>query len=176
MNREDVPATENQLSLLRRFGYAPDHPLRNGEAARLILDFERHQEDRRTPSGKGDTRKITTDEASSLRAAVEHAQRTLAAAGKDGADESQRAFALAVAKRQEWWIDTCRDPGKMQARSAQRIDLYMKHGCLFDTPTREQVREVLEALDSAMPSWEKEHPELFYQTVEMNFRELLRHP
>jgi len=175
MDWADEPATENQLSHLRRFGYAPDHPLRRGEAARLILDFERHQATR-PPSGKGDTRKIATDEASIHRAAVERAKQTLASKGMAEADEWQRALALAVAEREEWWRDTCRAPGKMQALSPQKVDLHMKHGCLFDTPTHEQVREVLEALDSALPAWEKEHPELFYQTLEINFHELLLHP
>lgn len=75
-------------------------------------------------------------------------------------------------ERQEFWLDTCRGPGKMQSASTVALDLYMKHGCQFAAPTHEQVQEVLEALDSALPRWEKEHPELFYQTLELNFPEL----
>jgi hypothetical protein len=36
------------------------------------------------------------------------------------------------------------------------------------------VKAVLDALDGAMPLWDKEHPELFYQTLEINFPELVR--
>jgi hypothetical protein len=36
------------------------------------------------------------------------------------------------------------------------------------------VQEILDALDSAMPAWEREHPALFYQTLELNFPHLLR--
>jgi hypothetical protein len=31
---------------------------------------------------------------------------------------------------------------------------------------------VLTALDAAVPAWETLHPELFYQTLELNFPEL----
>ena len=56
------------------------------------------------------------------------------------------------------------------------LELYQKHGCRFAVPSRQQVQDVLDALDAAMPVWEKEHPELFYQTLELNFPELLRRP
>ncbi len=89
---------------------------------------------------------------------------------------SQPDLGAALAKRQEFWMDTCRDPGKMQAASPEILDLYMKHGCRFLAPTHGQVQEIFDALDSAMPAWDRDHPELFYQTLELNFRELLRHP
>ena len=38
----------------------------------------------------------------------------------------------------------------------------------------EQVQEVLDALDSALPVWDREHPELFYQTLELNFPQLVK--
>jgi molybdopterin-guanine dinucleotide biosynthesis protein A len=56
---------------------------------------------------------------------------------------------------------------------AQVQELYRKHGCRFAEPTSEQVRGILDALDRAMPHWEREHPELFYQTLELSFPELL---
>jgi hypothetical protein len=63
----------------------------------------------------------------------------------------------------------------MQARSASTLDLYMKHGCRFVTPTHEQVQEILDALDVASPFWDRDNAEIFYQTLELNFPELVRH-
>jgi hypothetical protein len=36
------------------------------------------------------------------------------------------------------------------------------------------VQVVLEALDAAMPLWDRDHPELFYQALELNFPQLVR--
>ncbi len=58
--------------------------------------------------------------------------------------------------------------------SQQMIDLYRMHGCRFCEPSPKQVQDVVEALDSALPQWETVHPELFYQTLELNFPELVR--
>ena len=63
----------------------------------------------------------------------------------------------------------------MRATSREVIEFYRQFGCRFCEPTREQVEEVLQALDSAMPQWDTLHPELFYQTLELNFPELVRH-
>jgi len=38
-----------------------------------------------------------------------------------------------------------------------------------------QVQSILEALDSALPAWDRDSPEMFYRTLELNFPELLRH-
>jgi hypothetical protein len=79
------------------------------------------------------------------------------------------------AKRQEFWLDTCRGVAHLHVACAQVQELYRKHGCRFNAPTLEQVRGILEALDRAMPQWESEHPELFYQTLELSFPELVIH-
>jgi hypothetical protein len=78
------------------------------------------------------------------------------------------------AERQEFWVNTCQEVTHMHIASQRVLELYQKHGCRFTVPSRQQVQDVLDALDSAMPNWEKEHPELFYQTLELNFPELLR--
>jgi hypothetical protein len=78
-------------------------------------------------------------------------------------------------ERQAFWMDTCREITGMQAASQQVIELYRMHGCRFCAPTHEQAQAVILALDSAVPQWEQVHPELFYQTLELNFPELLRH-
>ena len=83
---------------------------------------------------------------------------------------------LARAERQEFWADTCREMTQMRLGSQNVINLYRLHGCRFCAPTRDQVQHVLNALDSALPSWEEQHSELFYQTLELNFPELVRRP
>ena len=90
----------------------------------------------------------------------------------DAGAESGRG--LTAAERQEFWINTCQEVMHMQICSQQVLDFYQKHGCRFAVPSRQQVQDVLDALDAALPHWEKEHPELFYQTLELNFPELLR--
>ena len=81
---------------------------------------------------------------------------------------------LSKTEREEFWTDTCREMTQMQMSSQRVIDLYRKYGCRFCAPTRQQVQHVINALDSAMSSWEIDHPELFYQTLELNFPELVR--
>jgi hypothetical protein len=83
---------------------------------------------------------------------------------------------LTPEERQELWIDTCREVTQMHIVSQVVLQRYQKHGCRFTVPSRQQVQDVLDALDSAMPMWENEHSELFYQTLELNFPELLRRP
>ena len=92
--------------------------------------------------------------------------------------ERQRIRAASVqsaSERHEFWVDTCREITEMHRASPQVVGMYQKFGCRFVVPTRQQVEHVLQALDSAMPQWDKQHPELFYQTLELNFPELIRH-
>jgi len=77
------------------------------------------------------------------------------------------------ARRQEFWLDTCRGFAHIKFACAQIQELYRRFGCRFADPTLEQVRGILDALDTAAPGWETEHPELFYQTLELSFPELL---
>jgi hypothetical protein len=79
------------------------------------------------------------------------------------------------ARRQEFWLDTCRGVAHMHLACAQVQELYRKYGCRFAEPTLQQVRGILDALDGAMPKWESEHPELFFQTLELSFPELVIH-
>lgn len=77
--------------------------------------------------------------------------------------------------RVEFWADTCREVTDMRVGTKEVIDLYRTYGCRFCPPTHSQVQNILDALDTAMPQWEKEHRELFYQTLELNYPELIRH-
>ncbi|HLH52125.1 MAG TPA: hypothetical protein VKY92_00700 [Verrucomicrobiae bacterium] len=77
-------------------------------------------------------------------------------------------------EREEFWADTCREIPQMQHPSPAILDLYRRYGCRFCTPGRQQIQDILSALDPAVPSWEKEHPELFYQTLELNYPEMVK--
>ena len=78
-------------------------------------------------------------------------------------------------KRLEFWLDTCREATERHQATEEILEYYRLHGCRFALPSSQQVEEVLSALDAAMPQWEQTHPELFFQTLELNFPELLRH-
>jgi hypothetical protein len=62
----------------------------------------------------------------------------------------------------------------MQIRSPEVVTLYQQYGCRFVPPTPTQTESVLTALDTALGGWEKSHPELFFQALELNFPELVR--
>ena len=79
-----------------------------------------------------------------------------------------------MARRQEFWLNTCRESAQLGAGSMQARELYRKHGCLFCEPTRVQVQEILNALDAALPFWDRDDPQLFFQTLALNFPELAR--
>ncbi|HTL16293.1 MAG TPA: hypothetical protein VL793_03600 [Patescibacteria group bacterium] len=76
--------------------------------------------------------------------------------------------------REDFWADTCREITEMQHASHEVVELYRRYGCRFCPPGRQQVQYVLTALDSAVAGWDKEHPELFYQTLELNYPELVK--
>jgi hypothetical protein len=173
MNWTDQPATECQVSHLRQLGYAPDHPLTKGEAAHLISDFEENPE---AASGLAESgvRATTKNEAHALRATVETAKRAVAEGKGDQAEKARCELGLAMIKRQMFWVNTCRDPPQMQSPSRQVFDLYRTFGCRFVAPAADQAQVILDALDAAMGSWDRDYPQLFYQALELNFPELRR--
>lgn len=93
-------------------------------------------------------------------------------AGQAKSEQSNPASVLIA--REEFWADTCRDITQMQHRLHEIVELYRKYGCRFCTPGRRQIEYVLTALDSAVGGWDKAHPELFYQTLELNYPELVK--
>lgn len=194
MNWTDEPATEQQLALLRNSGYVVARPLTLTEAARLIRQYKYpgrqprpavsanppvSDSDQREESGglksssSGDfISESTRMQAHRLRTACDSAKQALAAMPQ--APNVRADAASAMAARQEFWLDTCREVKEMHVGSMQVFELYQKHGCRFFAPTREQAQEVLDALDGAVPLWDREHPGLFYQTLELNFPHLVR--
>jgi hypothetical protein len=204
MNWTDDPATEKQLVQLRSLGFTVVRPLTCTEAARLIRQYQRNPlrasappsspDPPDPPSGfdplapaprfdpspesmtgsQGSISDSTKMEVHRLRAAVEDARRVMTLT--PDAPNARADFASNTTRRQEFWLDTCREVKEMQIGSVQVFELYQRYGCRLYGPSRPQVQEVLDALDSAMPLWDRDHPELFYQTLELNFPELVKKP
>jgi hypothetical protein len=173
MDWTDEPATWRQLKSLRELGYTLDHRLTKIEAAEIIRNL----------GGKPDNHGVATTieekphaGAYQLRLKVEKIRRTIAEAGRNKAEKMDHELASAIGERQEFWIDTCLGVGTGQVASMEIPELYQHHGCRFEPPSRADVQYILDALDQAMPQWDKDHPELFFQTLELNFPALVRHP
>jgi hypothetical protein len=169
----DEPATWRQLKSLKELGHTLDHRLTKIEAANLIRSLGGK------PEGEISLVRNTVIEASApesyqLRVKAEKRRRTVLDAGRAKTQKLEQEAASTVSERQEFWLDTCRDAGKSRGNSVQIFELYQSHGCRFLTPARTEVQYILDALDSAMPFWDRDHPELFFQTLELNFPALLR--
>jgi hypothetical protein len=109
-----------------------------------------------------------------FRDAVQEARRAAAESGIGSIEVAQRDLEVALATRQQFWADTCREITQMRLASKYIHVLHQKYGCRFDAPSHKQVAHILRALDSAMPLWDRDHPDLFYRTLELNFPELRR--
>jgi hypothetical protein len=175
MDWADGPATWKQLRYLSHFGYKPDHALTKSEANELICRFGGHPEVAVAVTESPHQEHTQPITAYDLRLTAQAAAKTLAAAGPHPTEKCQGDAARAHAVRQEFWVDTCRDPAKTLLASRQAHTFYQKFGCRFFAPTPKQVQSILEALDSAIPAWDRDNPEMFYRTLELNFPELLRH-
>jgi hypothetical protein len=173
MNWTDQPATWKQLRYLKRVGFKPDHPLTKTEASELITKFGGPPEQVTSVLEHGPA-ETSKHDAYQLRLAVETAKSQARDSDPYANGNAQLDLELAISKRQRFWVDTCRNPTQMQGASGQVVDFYRKFGCRFDAPTHKAVQEILDALDSAIPTWERDHPALFYQTLELNFPHLLR--
>jgi hypothetical protein len=174
MTWKDEPATEIQLGHLRRLGYEPDRPLTKGEAAQIISDFEGLSGDSVAARGSNDL-EMARISAYRLRVRVQNARRAAQQGEALPLENPRHLLEVAVAERQEFWADTCSEGDKMHLVCTQVLALHKQHGCRFAVPTSEQVQAILDSLDSVLPEWDRDHPELFYQTLELNFPELLRH-
>ena len=173
MDWSNEPATWKQLKYLKQHGYSPERPLTKAEAVELIRTVGGPSEG---PASLVETKikEITEHRAAyQLRMDVEKARRAAAEAGSWERERPQRELSAAITKRQEFWADTCREAGKGHVPSLQVCELYQKHGCRFEPPHNNEVQYILDALDAAMPTWDRDNPELFYQTLELNFPTLV---
>ena len=171
MEWADEPATWRQIKSLKELGHTLDHRLTKTEAADLI----------RSLGGRVPAEPAFVSEsvpkprqmgAQPLRAKVEAAQRAIAEAGQR-TSKLDHELSCAICERQDFWIEACGGSGQAVAGSAQVHELYQKHGCRFEAPSRKDVQFILDALDGALPTWDRDHPELFFQTLELNFPALL---
>jgi len=174
MNWIDGPATWKQIRYLSHFGYKPDHALTKSEAIDLIRRFGGQPEAVETIPQTEAPPPMQSATAYDLRLTAQKTKQAVTEAGRLATERLHQEAAAALAKRQQYWIETCHDAGRTQLASAQAHTLYQKFGCTFVAPTLKQVQNILDALDSAMPFWDRDHPEVFYRTLELNFPELLR--
>src|SRR5438105_3862957 len=135
MNWTEGPATWKQLRYLSQFGYKPDHPLTKTEASDLIRNFGGQPDSVAAVTTLPASDEPTGVAAQHLRQAVEAAKRSLDEATRDNLLQCQEAFDSALARRQIFWVDTCRDVAQMRLGSKAVVDLYRQHGCLFNPPT-----------------------------------------
>ena len=168
MEWAEAPPTWKQLKYLKQLGYTPDHRLTKTEACELIVKLGGKLEEA-APDTPAFTPPSPQVQAYEFRLAVEKARQ----AQKNG--QSAQVLTDAMTRRQEYWVDTCREVRQMHSHAQSALELYRKHGCVFHTPTLRQVQDILDALDTARPAWEKDHPELFFETLGLNFPELVRH-
>lgn len=159
MNWTPEPATERQLTYLRRLGYTSPHTPTRDEATQLIRDLQEQQVTRLHQHAQN----LVEHDPQQLRHKVESAR------------ASHADMAQVMAERQQFWADTCREVGQMHSTSKRVLDLYKKHGCRFQVPSLAQVQNILDALDGAAPGWDQDYPDLFFQTLELNYPQLLRH-
>ena len=187
MDWENEPATWKQIRFLKQHGHKPDRHLTKTAAAEIIQqlggDIAITQPTPQpvvaspqppAPAAAVIVQQMPRQEAFLLRTAVEQTAQEANDAWRENFQNAQQQHAIAISKRQLFWIDTCRDPTRMQAACGQVLDFYRKYGCRFEAPSHKQAQEVLTALDSAVPFWDRDHPHLFYQTLELNFPELTK--
>jgi hypothetical protein len=175
MDWSDEPATWRQLKSLRELGYAVERRLTKVEAAEIIRSLGGKSEP--APSAIAtavqDRPKVGPLH---LRHKVEQARREMATAGWSKTEKMAHQLATVIAERQQFWMDSCQGMTRSELACLEIPELYQKYGCRFELPSRADVQYILDALDQAMSTWDKDHPELFFQTLELNFPTLVRRP
>ena len=179
MDWADGPATFKQLRFLERHGFKPGHPLTKAEASTMIIRYGGRPEEFAPLPVPAHAPQIPPADAGhaphDFRIAVNNARLALTNAETRNLAFKQQSLNSAIARRQQFWLDTCAETAHMKVPSRSVMDLHQKHGCCFMPPTAAQVQEILDALDSASPCWDHDCPEVFFQTLSLNFPLLLRH-
>jgi hypothetical protein len=170
MNIADEPATDLQLSALKKFGYNPDHALSRSEASSLLMGLHHPP----PPHDEEELPLSTAHHPYHFRKCVEKLKEGVAQSEQHTEPDLENQLRAARTARQEFWMDTCRDVTKMQFAWPEIISLYQVQGCRFVPPTHDQTQTILDALDTALPHWDRDHPELFYKTLELNFPQLVQ--
>jgi hypothetical protein len=175
MNWDAEPATQNQLAYLKLFGYVPENPLTKSAAHDLLDQFEEDPARReiRRQNQLREANEYEKDLAFNLHRDCDEAARK----SQDAPDKYNREAAAKLRDCQKYrvlfWKDTF-GGNEHLAECDQGWLFFRKWGCQFKTPSAEKIQAVLGALDSKLPTWDKDNPKLFYETLELNFPELLR--
>jgi hypothetical protein len=175
MDWTNEPATWRQIKSLKELGHTLNHRLTKVEAADLIRSLGGKPEGECSLVSKMMS-DADTSTAYDLRVKAEKARQAAAEAGKQKSEKLEHELTAAISQRHDFWIDTCRGTVTSTIASTQVHELYQTCGCRFAAPSRKDVEYILDALDAALPLWDRDHPELFYQTLELNFPALLRVP
>jgi hypothetical protein len=179
MNWRDDPASEKQLTFLKLFGFTPDRPLTKGEASDLIAQFSEDPE-RQLIRDKNQVGKIEReyrereqDLAHHLHLEYEDAKRAAENAERGEIRDAKMYLRDAQNERLCFWEDTIREP-EDGSGNEQAVKLYFAQGYRFEMPSKKEIQAILDALDADSPTWDKDIPEYFFQTLEHNFPGLLR--
>jgi len=188
MDWQEEPATEQQLLRLQQYGFVQTCPLTITQAARLIRQYAKNSvsataNSHGPPSGaaRSDTPALhVTASISDFARKHAHDLRLRVMAMQQAAEETpdrpgvRADLRACVSARQQFWLETCSDSRDLPRACAQALEFYQFLGARYFPPTSEQAQEVLDALDGAMPGWEESNPELFYETLKLNFPSLMR--
>ena len=178
MDWPDEPASEQQVMHLKNLGVSATPNLTMTAAARLIRQLRQAGPAASSrplisaSSWRASGQANEGDHALSPRNAGQTTNRTGAATPQISNAAAEPAATMA--SRVEFWLDTCRDIREMQVASVKVYEFHHSYGYRWLAPTSEQAQEILDALDAAIPSWENDHPELFYKTLELNYPTLIR--
>lgn len=178
MDWQTQPATEKQLDYLAVFGFITDKPLTKKEASELLTQFEENplmEEIKLENFQKRDLQQMEEDEKNAayvLHQIFDSAKEELEHAIHGEKTDALEEYKDALKNRIEFWKDTCRQ-ADCTCEWEQAMNLNEKYGYRFKVPSTKQITPILEALDAKAPTWDKDYPYIFFETLEINFPELL---
>ena len=179
MSWRDEAATEKQIKYLAEFGYVADRPLSKGEASDLISQFSEDDERCRI---RDDNQRVREEgsfeedqkQAFRIHQQLEEALKELANAQRGEIQDWKEEVTALTRARIDFWKDTFRDIADMADFCEQAGNLSAGFGFRFKIPTTKQIQSILDALDKAWAVWDRDKPTIFFETLELNFPELLR--
>ena len=171
MNWREEPATEKQIKYLAGFGYVTDRPLSKGEASDLISKFSADRDEAEQERSFEEDQK---HRAFRIHQQLEESLGELAKAQRGEIRDWKEDVVALTRARIDFWKNTFRDIVDLEDFCEQTVNLSTDFGYRFKMPTTKQIQSILDALDKAWPVWDQDKPQLFFETLELNFPELLR--
>jgi hypothetical protein len=186
MNWRAEPASEKQKEYLQAFGYQPKPPLTKGEASDLIEQFQNDPErqrvldenrqaerERKAAQWEQESEDWRNNQAHHLHRSCELAKGKLTSAGKGEIRDAKADLRDAQRERLAFWQAAFRPPDGNEM-FPQPLKLYLDHGYRLKPLSNSLLQTILDALDSASATWDRDTPEYLFQTAEYNFPELVR--